>query len=438
MLRSLRSFGFAAIFALCAFASLLSSRVHAVYNALDAVPAATVLIPYFEVDLGNTSGRSTIVSVTNTSATAILVRATVWSNANLPVYSFPIYLTGYDVASFNMRDVINGVLPISATAGQDPTDTLSPHGDYSQDINFASCRGGSGLDTLPLAALSANTVNDLRAALTGVAVPNGTLRGISAGQCVGMTKGDNVARGYITMDTVNACVDATPADGAARYFADLVATRQNTLWGDYMIVDPSQNTAYGDLATMVEARPFSQSAVPGTYSFYGRFVNANDVDYREGLATHWLAQLDRDSTELQVWRDTRMVLNPSAVGFTCGSPPSPQPMAVELAGGFNFDSTTDQATVTSLFGTPIGSYPMTNAATGMTSTKKLGQFHVSLNTLIGGTADVEFTDPAATQGLVTSLRRPRGGAGFRSSAIAFPMNQVGTSAATTGLPPFNQ
>ncbi len=439
MLRYLKSLGCAVGFGLGATASLVSTSAQAVYNAIDAVPAATVLIPYFEVDLANTSGRSTLISVTNTSATAILVRATVWSNANLPVYSFPIYLTGYDVASFNMRDVINGVLPTSASAGQDPTDTLSRKGVFSQDINFASCSGVSpGTSTLPIAALAANTVADLRAALTGAAVPNGTLRGISAGQCVGMTQGDSVARGYITMDTVNSCLDATPADGAAVYFSDNTATRQNTLWGDYMIVDPSRNTVYGDLATMIEARSFSQSAVPGTYSFYGRFVNATDVDHREGLATLWVTQLDRDSTELQVWRDTRIALNPSSVGFTCGSAPSPQPMGMEGAGAFTFDSKPDGATVGTLFGTPIGSYPITNAATGMTSNGKLGQMYISLRTAIGGNADVEFADPTATQALVTSVRRPRGGAtGLRSGAMAFPLNHVGTPGViNTTFPPF--
>jgi hypothetical protein len=433
MMRSLRSIGCAAALAVSACVSFVSTSVHAVYNAIDAVPGATVLIPYFEVDLANTSGRSTLVSITNSSATAILARATVWTNANLPVFSFDVYFTGYDVVSLNMRDVLNGTLPVTASAGQDPSGTISRKGIFSQDINYASCTG-----TLPLPAISANTVADLRAALTGTAVPNGTLRGVSAGQCVGMTKGDNVARGYITFDTVNGCGTSNHLDGTSYLGDTATSTRQNTLWGDYMIIDPSQNTAYGDLATMLEGRPYTDVPVPGTYSFYARFVNGSDADAREGLATHWATHLDRDSTELQVWRDTRMVLNPSAVGFTCGTSPSPQPMAVNGVGALNMDSTVETVGTNTLFGTPIGSYPMTNAATGMTGSKKLGQLHVQLSTSIAGTNDVEFAaDTTATQGLVTAVRRPRGGAmGFRSSAVAFPMNQVGDLTTVSVFPPF--
>ena len=103
----------------------LSSPAQAVVNAIDPVPGATVLYPYFEVDLANTSGTTTLMSLVNTSATAILGKVTVWSDWGTPVHQFSLYLTGYDVASWDMRDILNGNIPITASDGQDPTDTIS-------------------------------------------------------------------------------------------------------------------------------------------------------------------------------------------------------------------------------------------------------------------------------------------------------------------------
>ena len=73
-------------------------------------PAATLLLPYFEVDLGNTSGATTRFSINNSSATAVLVHMTVWSDLSVPVLAFNVYLTGYDVQTIDMRDITNGKL----------------------------------------------------------------------------------------------------------------------------------------------------------------------------------------------------------------------------------------------------------------------------------------------------------------------------------------
>src|SRR3982074_3232351 len=121
---------------------LLASPAAAVICTIDAVPAATLLLPYFEVDLANPNGVTTLFSVNNASATAILVHVVMWSDLSVPVLDFNIYLTGYDVQSVNLRDIIfNGNIPQTASAGQDPGDLISPKGSLSQDINFASCTG---------------------------------------------------------------------------------------------------------------------------------------------------------------------------------------------------------------------------------------------------------------------------------------------------------
>src|SRR5689334_6192156 len=130
---------------------------------VDDVPGATLLLPYFEVDLSNQNGVTTLFSINNASATAILAHVVVWSDLSVPVLDFNVYLTGYDVQPMNMRDILNGnLLPSTASAGQDPNDTISPKGQFSQDINFASCSG-----QLPIAPLPATFVSHLKAALTG-------------------------------------------------------------------------------------------------------------------------------------------------------------------------------------------------------------------------------------------------------------------------------
>jgi hypothetical protein len=101
-------------------------------------PAATLLLPYFEVDLDNGQGINTIFSVNNASATAVLAHVSIWSDMGVPVLNFDIYLTGFDTQRVDLRSVLLGNLPQTASAGQDPGNLISPQGIVSQDINFAS------------------------------------------------------------------------------------------------------------------------------------------------------------------------------------------------------------------------------------------------------------------------------------------------------------
>src|SRR4026209_1163523 len=119
----------------------LGGRALAVIGTIDDVPAATLLLPYFEVDVDNpVTGVNTLFSINNASATAVLAHVTVWSDQSVPVLDFDVYLTGYDVQSISMRDIlVNGNLPVTASDFTDPKDTISPQGPVSQDISFGSC-----------------------------------------------------------------------------------------------------------------------------------------------------------------------------------------------------------------------------------------------------------------------------------------------------------
>jgi hypothetical protein len=103
-----------------ALASLvgLGGQAFAVINTIDDVPAATLLLPYFEVDIVDPNGVNTLFSINNASATAVLAHVTVWSDQSVPVLDFDVYLTGYDVQMINLRDIfVNGNLPRTASVG---------------------------------------------------------------------------------------------------------------------------------------------------------------------------------------------------------------------------------------------------------------------------------------------------------------------------------
>src|SRR5215213_4591430 len=120
----------------------LAAPAAAVMGTIDNVPAATLLLPYFEVDLDNAQGINTLFSINNSAASAVLVKVLVWTDQSVPVVGFNVYLTGYDVQTISMRDIlVLGNVPRTASDGQDPSDTISPQGARSQDINIASSPG---------------------------------------------------------------------------------------------------------------------------------------------------------------------------------------------------------------------------------------------------------------------------------------------------------
>ncbi|MEO6191976.1 MAG: hypothetical protein ABIS20_03120 [Thermoanaerobaculia bacterium] len=278
--------------------------------SLENLPAATLLLPYFEVDLNNPLGLTTLFSINNASATAVLANVVVWTDMGVPTVSFTVYLTGYDVQTINLRDVFAGTLPGTATVSQDPGDTISPKGQFSQDINFASCSG-----FLPYQALPASFVEHLRAAHTGrfSSILNG---------CSGQNLGDGRARGYVTVDTVNRCTLLTPADPGYFGADDLAGTAitQNILWGDSIYVDPANDYADGNNLVRIEA--FRGAFHAGDLTFYGRYVGMSGVDAREPLATTWGSRYVNGGafsggTDVVAWRDSGRIVRP----FPCGTQP---------------------------------------------------------------------------------------------------------------------
>lgn len=396
-------------------------------------PAATLLLPYFEVDLENPAGANTLFSINNASASAILAHATVWSAMHVPVLTFDVYLTGYDMQTINLRDVINGVLPRTATDGQDPLEVISNQGPISQDINFASCNS-----VLPPTTLPTSTVNHVRAALTGQQSP-------LTGQCSSLSDGTLVARGYVTVDTVNQCTSATPA--TAGYFVNGgggIATNQNVMWGDAVYVNHLGGQEASDGSPLVHIRAFpgvgvagvqnrvddlAQTTVAGEYTFYGRLVAWSAADNREPLSSIFMARFANSApaqTTLTVWRDPKM---PQAE-FSCASRPAWYPLAATQVVAFDeqerpqsllTDAQSPFSPLVDTTRTPFsaGVQRVRVGGSDLPTTYASGVLYVNLNTVVTpGSNPPE--DPTLAQGWVSV--HTKGGPGWYS--VGSPATQL--------------
>jgi hypothetical protein len=384
------------------------------FNAISETAGSTLLIPYFEVDLSNTNGRNTIFTVNiggrldavsvggvfqnddDNAPTAVLAHVTIWSDLGVPVFNFNIYLTGYDVETVNMRNVLAGTLPQTASAGQDPTDTISPKGMKSQDINFASCNG-----ILPPAGLTALQISNLTASLTGNPAP--TL-------CSGINHSDNVARGYVTVDTVNSCTQLNAGD--PNYFGNSgVATNQNQLTGEVYFVDPSNSISRGGNVVHVHSQgngvPDPIVTTSGNYTFYGRLSGFTALDQREPLSTSFSLRFNPGGTAnswrvptpvaarttLIVWRDPKVPQAP----FACGVLPAWYPLGQE--GITAFDEQEHPQSITGVTPFPAATQMVQIGSTALPVSFTAGILWLDLNTTVAGTAG-PTPDTAAAQAWV--------------------------------------
>lgn len=266
-----------ALLIICAVAGALASfRSQAVIGTIDAVPAATLLIPYFETSTtGDINAATTLVTVTNTNAAATVVNVVFWTDWGSPTLAVEAPLTGFDVLSFNVFDVFNnGRLPDGST-------------------------------------LSENDLTELTTKHTG----EGILDGMTF-RCFGRNFGDSTARGYITIDALNDPDAAAEFPGDAGYFAaggTGKAGNANILWGEFIFVDTGNNFAQSFSAVHIEADGSdARTTNAGAYTFYGRYVGATAIDNREPLAYVWNVPYltngaSSDGASIVYWRDSTVV-----------------------------------------------------------------------------------------------------------------------------------
>ncbi|MEM1178602.1 MAG: hypothetical protein AAGM22_09670 [Acidobacteriota bacterium] len=304
---------FLCLAALLATTSPALAQIPAGQCAIPPGLGATLLFPYFEVDLNDVNGVNTVLSINNGLANAALTRVVVWTDWGIPTLAFDVWLDGFDVQTLSVRSLFDGTIP-STGAGED----LSPFGFCDQ---FPPDHANP--------VLTASQVSQLRADHQGQLGPNFIT-------CVGANFGDGIARGYITVDVTSECAGVegaepfwTPVSSGA-YFDDgdgfAFAINDNRLWGDYTYLDFTGSAAQGSQAVPLWADETLFTG-PSEYTFYGRFHNYDARDHRVPLPLRWNQRFLNGGAfgggaDVIVWRDPE---TPS-LSAPCGVTPSPFPL----------------------------------------------------------------------------------------------------------------
>ncbi|MEA2415162.1 MAG: hypothetical protein QOI58_1819, partial [Thermoanaerobaculia bacterium] len=281
-------------------------------------PAATLLLPYFEVDFTNRT-QDTLFTITNVTRLPQIAHVTIWTDWSFPLFGFNIYLTGYDVQGISINQILLGGF-VAQNNGTGPTTAQSPLGalsaGFTANPNFAG--GGASINCANQPGLLAPTlVAALRTALsTGVYNPGGSA---ACPNAVGGAHANGIAIGYITIDVVSNCTSRLPSD-PLYYTNDLLF--DNVLIGDYQQLGPtpSGTTASsfdGSANPVVHIRAVPEGGGTGSkpatalpFTFYDRYTPASSraIDRRQPLPSTFAARFIRGGsadfrTNLNIWRE---------------------------------------------------------------------------------------------------------------------------------------
>lgn len=299
------------------FAGNVASQAPAGPCTIGPGVGATLLYPLFEVDFADPAGVTTVISVVNANLGPMLARVVLWTDWGIPTLAFDVYLSDEgDVQTMNLRDVFAGILPST--------------GEAANLAAFPGCRVNPPFHNNPV--LTANQRQQLRADHTGIAGPLSSL-------CAGEPHGDNLARGYITIDVVDECSGlespsplVTPANATLPYFvddgsADGVAIASNRIWGDIAYINSSGAAAQGSEAISLWADPdlFDGADI---FTFYGRYSGWDGRDERVPLPWAWDQRFLNGGAfaggaNLIIWRDTSSA---SIARVRCGAHPGWYPL----------------------------------------------------------------------------------------------------------------
>jgi hypothetical protein len=283
-------------------------------------PAATLLLPYFEVETASRSA-DTLFTVTNVGYLPQIAHVTIWTDWSFPVLTFNIFLTGYDVQAVSLYDVIvNGIVapanpPITTTIGTSSKTTPGPvSASNASNPNLVI----SDCGTLPGILSQTARAAVMSALINGTYNAPGFDGGCGATH-VGTTEASHrtktTAVGYVTIDVTSRCSPTLPTD--VSYYTNEILF-DNVLAGDYQQIDarPGSNYAGGDQMVHIRAVPEggpAGSVVPTNlpYTFYGRFINrqiaTSHIDRRQPLGSTFAARFVQGwpgfNTDLKIWRE---------------------------------------------------------------------------------------------------------------------------------------
>jgi len=335
---------FVTIVAVVALVFGVTSAAYANMCSRDDVPGATVLYPFVHYNYMDTNV-NTLFSVTNVSNEAVIVHFTLWSDYSLHVVDWNVVLSGYDVQTFSIRDILDmpGILPSTGTqasdfeyANPDQDDGIGPIPDYlnpSEPSSVLSSRCNPSMDAYPsFPPFPEQFKQFMKGLLTASQTAtrwhidcNGN--DVTYGDWFeARTLEDNTWM-YITGDVVWTCNRMMP-DAVSFYWQDGEALNpgmspalqqamyDNVLIGDIFYINDAENFSEAINAVTLEADryfPFRTANDGDPMTFYHQYVEVTGAgysmtsgDYREPLETAWAFRFmnmgDAMSTNLRVYK----------------------------------------------------------------------------------------------------------------------------------------
>ncbi len=324
-----------------------SSAVFANVCALDQTPSATLLFPFVTYDYNaGDQGETTLFAVTNVSNEAQIVHFVLWTDYSLHVLDWNVVLSGYDVTTMNIRDLLAyGDLPNtgiwapgdSGEVVKSTVDggTVYEDGPVTSPNTIAVLPDPDGTATLadrcptdavaypdyaPLSStLLARMQQFLQASQTSfraeVSCDTGDIEPLNNYWFSDRTTADPTHM-YVTADVVWTCNRLFP-DADQPYWNNVLpdpptlaevntgpqAMYDNVLIGDIFYVDPGKNLSEAMPAVHLEADMYlGRVATPNPFdgdpqSFYHQYIEALSPstpayqptygDYREPLPSAW-------------------------------------------------------------------------------------------------------------------------------------------------------
>ncbi|HEV7238041.1 MAG TPA: hypothetical protein VGQ36_02295 [Thermoanaerobaculia bacterium] len=374
------------------------------------LPAATLLLPYFEVDLDDPNGTTTLFTITNVSPRDQIAHVTLWTDRAFPVIGFNIYLTGYDVQSINLFDVIarGHIAPERGTGTQ-----IQKRGRYSDPnttLDLSSC------DRLP-GAIDNVYVTHMTEAFTNGRIP--PLGNVIPG-CENIGNVHENAVGYATIDVVRIC--STKIGNETEYWRDEVLW-DNVLAGDYQQVTRASRFAEGGPLVHIRAVPEGGTSQqrrdnPAAYdagferTFYSRYQSASTpkLDGRQPLpstfAARWISGGSGNfQTFFKVWREGKTGANATCAAHT----PEKDLHAREVV---MFDEQENAVTGLPQCTCTFEPAPYIFPPTSLTSVADIDRYPQHMNGAVSGWAYLNLHTPGqdeyATQAWVISSMRAEG------------------------------
>jgi hypothetical protein len=279
----------AALFAIAGSASAITCTI-------DQRPAATLLVPYFEVSFNpdgtplpsGPNARDTLVTICNASSAPMIAHVNVFNERTELVLDFNIALTGFDCQSMSMARVLQGFLPATPVntahtpVTADACQRNGSAGVYSPPSVTGEYLRIRPVDTAtPLDNTLATTLYPQPAWPAGSSFAFGVLDSLDETDdsvaCGGVDGTiTNPIRGYVVIDHANYCNLSNPND--PNYYLRDAIGMENNLFGEVIFTSGSGIPTMGGSTVNIEADPSLAGDVnsePRIRTFYARYVGAD-------------------------------------------------------------------------------------------------------------------------------------------------------------------